>query len=112
MSYRHCVQKWRNGIFVKETSETTEYYSLGAYLEGDDDIDDTEVDTLGELYKLWQEAKEGDKASGEKGWKYHFYKHSIKEQERENGKVKYVDYVTEGKIYRRKNKVYFKALTS
>lgn len=110
MSYKHYVQKWHNGIFVKETSETTEYYSLGAYLEGSDDIDDIEVDTLGELYKLWQDAKEDDKMSNEKGWKYHFYKHSIKKQDRESGKTVYVDYVTEGKIYRRKNKIYFKAL--
>ena len=51
---------------------------MGAYMPGDDDIDEAEVDTLGELYKLWQEAKAGDASCGEKEWKYRFYKHTIK----------------------------------
>ena len=111
MNYTHDVQKWKNGIFVKERSTTTSYYSMGAYQEGDDDIDDVEVDTLGELYKLWQDAKVGDRACGESGWKYHFYHHVIEEASKEPGRMEtYIDNVTEGKVYRRGNKVYFKPI--
>lgn len=80
MGYTHTVQKWNGKIFVQFESSSTSYYSMGAYMPGDDDIDEAEVDTLGELYKLWQEAKAGDASCGEKEWKYRFYKHTIKEE--------------------------------
>ena len=80
---------------------------MGAYMPGDDDIDEVDVDTLGELYKLWREAKAGDASCGEKEWKYRFYKHTIKEEKRSDGKPVFADYVCEGKIYRRGNKVFF-----
>ena len=108
MGYTHTVQKWNGKIFVKFESSSTSYYSMGAYMPGDDDIDETDVDTLGELYKRWQEAKDGDASCGEKEWKYHFYKHTIKEEKRSDGKPVFADYVCEGKIYRRGNKVFFK----
>lgn len=37
-----------------------------------------------------------------------FYKHNIKEEKRSDGKPVFTDYVCEGKIYRRGNKVFFK----
>ena len=79
-------------------------------MPGDDDIDEADVETLGELYRLWKEAKAGDAACGEKEWKYHFYKHTIEEGKRPDGKPEIIDYVTEGKIYRRGNKVFFKPI--
>ena len=108
MGYTHTVQKWNGKIFVQFESSSTSYYSMGAYMPGDDDIDEAEVDTLGELYKLWQEAKAGDASCGEKEWKYRFYKHTIKEEKRSDGKPVFADYVCEGKIYRRGKKVFFK----
>ena len=106
MGYTHTVQKWNGKIFVQLESSSTSYYSMGAYMPGDDDIDEVEADTLGELYKLWQEAKAGDASCGEKEWKYRFYKHTIKEEKRSDGKPVFADYVCEGKIYRRGNKVF------
>lgn len=47
MGYTHTVQKWNGKIFVKFESSSTSYYSMGAYMPGDDDIDETDVDTLG-----------------------------------------------------------------
>lgn len=108
MEYTHKVQKWNGEIFVQFESSSTSYYSMGAYMPGDDDIDEVDVDTLGELYKLWREAKAGDASCGEKEWKYRFYKHTIKEEKRPDGKPVFADYVCEGKIYRRGNKVFFK----
>ena len=101
-------RKWNGKNFVKRESSSTSYYSMGAYMPGDDDIYEVDVDTLGELYKLWKEAKAADASCGEKGWKYHFYKHNIKEEKRSDGKPVFTDYVCEGKIYRRGNKVFFK----
>lgn len=37
-----------------------------------------------------------------------FYKHTIKEEKRSDGKPVFADYVCEGKIYRRGNKVFFR----
>jgi hypothetical protein len=108
MEYTHEVQKWNGKNFVKRESSSTSYYSMGAYMPGDDDIDEVDVDTLGELYKLWKEAKAADASCGEKEWKYRFYKHNIKEEKRSDGKPVFTDYVCEGKIYRRGNKVFFK----
>ena len=54
MGYTHTVQKWNGKIFVQFESSSTSYYSMGAYMPGDDDIDEADVDTLGELYKLWR----------------------------------------------------------
>lgn len=108
MKYTHKVQKWNGKCFVQRESSSTSYYSMGAYMPGDDDIDTADVDTIGELYKLWQEAKAGDISCGEKGWKYHFYKHTIEEEKRPDGKPVFIDYMCEGKIYRRGNKVFFK----
>lgn len=72
MGYTHTVQKWNGKIFVQFESSSTSYYSMGAYMPGDDDIDEADVDTLGELYKLWQEAKAGDASCGEKGMEVPF----------------------------------------
>lgn len=97
MEYAHKVQKWNGKQFVQRESSSTSYYSMGAYMPGNDDIDEVDVDTLGELYKLWQEAKAGDVSCGEKEWKYHFYKHTIKAEKRSDGKPVFTDYVCEGK---------------
>lgn len=109
MGYTHKVQKWNGTAFVERSSSTTSYYSMGAYMPGDDDVDDADVETLGELYRLWQEAKAGDAACNEKGWKYHFYKHTIEERRRPDGKPEFIDNISEGKLYRRGNKVFFKS---
>lgn len=111
MEYKHEVLKWNGWTFVKRQSTATSYYSIGSYMIGDDDVDEMEVETVSELYKLWQELKEGDKAAGEKGWRYHFYRHSLVEEVNERtGKPQWTDYVTDGTVYRRGNKVYFKAI--
>lgn len=110
MEYSHKVQKWNGKIFTEERSSSTSYYSMGAFMPGDYDVDEADVDTLGELYKLWQEAKAGDAACREKGWKYHFYKHRIEKSERKDGRTEFIDYVTEGTVYRRGGKVFFKAI--
>lgn len=110
MKFTHKVQKWENGYFTEKTSESTTYFSMGAHLEGDDDVDDVAVETLRELYLLWQDAKRGDKACREKGWKYSFYKHRIETERWPNGTEVFVDNVIEGKVSRRGNKVYFKAI--
>lgn len=111
MEYKHRVQRWSGKSFVEEWSSSTSYYSMGAYLDGDGDIDDTDVDTLGELYKLWQDAKAGDACCGESGWKYRFYRHKIIEEKNPlSGKLQFSDYVTPGKVYRRGKKVFFKAI--
>ena len=47
MGYTHTVQKWNGKIFVQFESSSTSYYSMGAYMPGDDDIDEADVDTLG-----------------------------------------------------------------
>jgi len=65
-----------------------------------------------DLYYMWLEMKNGDKVCGERGWKYHFYHHEIKvEPNRMTGKPEFFDYVTPGKVYRRGNKVFFKAVS-
>lgn len=111
MGYSHYVQKWNGKNFETRLSDCTTFYSIGAYLDGDDDIDSVETETLGELYMLWESMRAGDKNAGEKGWKYHFYHHQITEEaDSLTGKIHYVDYTTEGKIYRRGSKVYFKAI--
>ncbi len=110
MEYKHRVQKWNGKYFEEAWSSSTSYYSMGAYLEGGDDTDDTEVETLGDLYKLWQEGKRGDAACCEKGWKYRFYKHTVQEEDNKSGGTNFVDYVTEGKMYRRGSKVFFKPI--
>lgn len=112
MEYKHRVHKWNGHYFKEEWSSSTSYYSMGAYLDNGDDTDDTEVETLGDLYKLWQEAKKGDAACCEKGWKYRFYKHDV-EENADKGKCgggDFIDYVTEGKVYRRGSKVFFKPI--
>ena len=112
MGYTHYVQKWNGKNFEKRLSDCTTFYSIGAYLDGDDDVDSVETETLGELYKLWQDMKDSDKTVGEKGWKYRFYHHQIVEEVNSTtGKAQYVDYTTEGKVYRRGSKVYFKAVS-
>ncbi len=109
MEYKHQVQRWNGKAFHKVMSDSTEFYSMGAYIDGGDDIDDIETDTLGELYRLWQEQKDGDAAVGERGWKYHFYHHKIVEELHPvTEKLQFVDYVTEGKVYRRGTKIFFK----
>ena len=45
MEYTHKVQKWNGEIFVQCESSSTSYYSMGAYMPGDDDIDEVDVDT-------------------------------------------------------------------
>ena len=112
MDYKHRVQKWNGHYFKEEISSSTSYYSMAAYLDGGDDTDDTEVETLADLYKLWKEAKAGDAACCEKGWKYRFYKHDIEENKEKSvrGGGSFIDCVTEGKMYRRGNKVFFKPI--
>lgn len=108
--FTHTVKKWRDGYFTEERSASTVFFSMGAHLAGDDDIEDVAVETLGELYRLWQDAKRGDAACGERGWKYRFYKHKIKTETQKDGTERFVDWTTEGKIYRRGNKVFFKPI--
>lgn len=103
MEYKHQVQKWNGRAFETHMSSAVNFYSIGAYLEGSDDVDNIEVETLGELYRLWQELMAGDKACCEKGWKYRFYKHDVGN---EAGRL--TDTVTEGKVYRRGKTVFFK----
>ena len=75
-------------------------------------MDEVEVLSVSDLYLMWQELKAGDKSCGENSWKYHFYRHVIKvEQNERTGKSEFVDYVTPGKVYRRGNKVFFKAIS-
>ena len=101
-----------NGRFVEKTVSTDRYFSISPYQEYDDDIDETFVLSVVDLYYMWLEMKGGDKACGERGWKYHFYRHEIKiEPNRMTGKPEFVDYVTPGKVYRRGNKVFFKAVS-
>lgn len=84
---------------------TDTWYELGSYQKYDYDIDQVPALTLTDLYHLWQHHKEGDRASGTGVWKYHFYHHTLG---KEGDKL--VDYVTQGKIYRRGNKIYFKPI--
>lgn len=89
-----------------KTVVTDTWYELGSCQEYDCDIDQIPVLTLEDLYHLWQLQKADDRAVGEAGrWKYHFYHHSLS---REGDKL--VDYVTQGKVYRRGNKIYFKPI--
>lgn len=106
MEYRHQVQKWNGKTFEPYMSSAVKFYSIGAYLEGSDDIDNIEVETLGELYRLWQELKAGDKACCEKGWKYRFYRHEVSAEA-----GRYIDTVAEGKVYRRGKTVFFKPMS-
>lgn len=109
--HRKRLNTYENGIFVSRTVTTNLYYSIGAYQEGDSDIDDVPVATVADLWYMWQEMKRGDSACGERGWKYHFYRHEITTEENPlSGKPETVDYVTPGKLYRRGNKVFFKGL--
>lgn len=111
MAYNHLVQKWNGRIFVSQISTSMHYFSLGAHLDGDYDIEDIAVETIVELYRLWQEQKAGDKACGEKGWKYSFYQHDVKlEYDETDNTPKLVDHITEGKIYKRGEKIYFKPI--
>lgn len=103
---------YENGHFVERVSSATVYYSISPYMDGDDDIDETDVATVGDLWRMWQEMKAGDKACGERGWKYHFYRHKITvEPNPLSGKPEYTDYVTPGKVYRRGNKVFFRSIS-
>lgn len=100
-----------NGRFIEKTVVADRYYSISPYQEFDDDIDETNVFSVVDLYFMWQEMKEGDRACGESGWKYHFYRHEIKiEPNPITGKPEFSDYVTPGKVYRRGNKVFFKRI--
>ena len=101
-----------NGRFVEKTVSTDRYFSIAPYQEYDDDIDETFVLSVVDLYYMWLEMKNGDKVCGERGWKYHFYHHEIKvEPNRMTGKPEFFDYVTPGKVYRRGNTVFFKAVS-
>ena len=101
-----------NGRFVEKTVSTDRYFSIAPYQEYDDDIDETFVLSVVDLYYMWLEMKNGDKVCGERGWKYHFYHHEIKvEPNRMTGKPEFFDYVTPGTVYRRGNKVFFKAVS-
>ena len=66
MEYTHDVQKWNGKCFSKSKSSSTSYYSMGAYMPGDDDIDEADVDTLGELYKLWRDSKKATRLAAKK----------------------------------------------
>lgn len=103
MEYRHQVQKWNGRAFETHMSSAVNFYSIGAYLEGGDDVDNIEVETLGELCRLWQELKAEDKACCEKGWKYRFYSHEVRAEA-----GRYIDTVAEGKVYCRGKTVFFK----
>lgn len=113
MEFKHRVWKWippntpeQNGFFKEVWSKSTQYFSIGAYQDCDEDLDEMETDTLSELWLLWQEQKDRDESVGEKGcWRYHFYYHN---EVVEDGHL--VDYVTPIKIYRRGNKVFWKAI--
>ena len=110
MEYMHEVRYWNGKYIEVRNSKSTHYYSMGAYQPDDYDIDETETETLYDLYKLWEEAKADDKACGEK-WCYRFYAHNIKREINPiNGKLEWVDYATEGKIYKRGLKVFFKPI--
>lgn len=107
--YRHTVKKWENNHFRDVASTSTSYYSIASHMDEGDDIDEMDVNTLGELYKLWQEQKSSDKASGDTGWKYSFYHHEV-ELSTENGRPVFIDNVTPGKVYRRGNKIFFRPI--
>lgn len=101
-----------NGRFVVKTVATDKYFTVCPYQVGDDDLEEVEVLSVSDLYLMWQELKAGDKSCGENCWKYHFYRHKIKpEHDERTGKPIFIDYVTPGKVYRRGNKVFFKAVT-
>ena len=101
-----------NGRFVVKTVATDKYFTVCPYQVGDDDLEEVEVLSVSDLYLMWQELKAGDKSCGENCWKYHFYRHEIKpEHDERTGKPIFSDYVTPGKVYRRGNKVFFKAVT-
>lgn len=112
MEWKHEVWHFDNEkrVFVKVEITDTVYYSLGPYQPGDDDVEEIDVQTLGDLYLMWQDQKKGDKECGESGiWKYHFYRHEIRiEPNRISSKPEFMDYVDEIKIYRRGNKIFFK----
>lgn len=108
--YTHKVKYWNGKYIATRQSKSTHYYSMGAHQPGDYDIDEADVDTLSDLYKLWTEAKAGDKACGEK-WCYRFYVHDVKREANSiSGKLEWCDYVTEGKLYKHGIKVFFKPI--
>lgn len=102
-----------NGRFVEKTvAAPNHYFSISPYMDSGDDVEEIDVLSVADLYYMWLELKEGDRTCGERGWKYHFYRHVIKvEQNERTGKSEFVDYVTPGKVYRRGNKVFFKTIS-
>jgi hypothetical protein len=108
MEHTITLQTRENGHFVKKTIATDKYFTVCPHQDGDSDFEEIEVLSIADLYAMWQELKVGDRACGEKGWKYRFYRHKIVEdRDSITGKLCLVDYVTQGKVYRRGNKVYF-----
>ena len=114
VSMKHTIKLYtrENGSFVVKTVTTDKYFTVCPYQGGDYDLDEVKVLSVSDLYLMWQELKAGDKACGENSWKYHFYRHEIKsEHDERTGKPIFIDYITPGKVYRRWNKVFFKAVT-
>lgn len=112
MEHKIKLRTRENGHFVEKTVVADRYFSISPYMDSGDDVEETDVLSVVDLYYMWLEMKEGDKACGEKGWKYHFYRHEIKvEPNKRTGNPGFVDYVTPGKVYRRGNKVFFKTIS-
>ncbi len=108
--YTHEIRYWNGKYIATRQSKSTHYYSMGSHQPYDYDIDSVDCDTLYDLYKLWTESKTADKEMGEK-WYYRFYIHDIKREANPiSGRLEWVDYTTESKLYKRGLKVFFKPL--
>lgn len=111
MHVEHTVWKWNGSTFVRVKSNSNVYYSLGSGRYGDTDLDVEDVDTLGELYKMWRDRVDMDRENGDSGWVYRFYKHELSEVfDIATSHTETIDRITEGKIRKYRNKVYFKPI--
>lgn len=112
MDYVTKLLTLENGRIVKKEMATNKYYSFAPYLDGDDDLDEIDCASLATLYKALELEKAGDKAVGAgRNWKYRFYYHVISTRiNSKTGKTEFIDNKIEGKVYRRGNKVCFKAI--
>lgn len=79
------------------------YYTLNSNEMGEE----AKKEKLVDIYKEWVRIKEDDKKTGA-DFTYYFVKHEVKEDGIKNGIKCSTDYETEGKVYKRGDKVFFK----
>jgi hypothetical protein len=82
------------------------YYSVNSKELGEEII----RETLSDIYNEYLKLKQDDKDTGDNK-NYYFVKHEIENNKTDSSNIKSkTDYTTEGKVYKRGNKIYFKSI--